>query len=159
MRVREGRDRPVAERKARVLSELVEAVLRRHTHRNSRQRAGELSIYVGVHEMRVQDLRPLAREVRAEPQEGNRIDVRRKRDRVQWDAAIRELARKVPRTWLVLVQHQEPDIPTALLEAREEREQMRLRPGDACHFLQMQEEAVAVHRTAARIPSAQVSTE
>jgi hypothetical protein len=78
MRVREGRDRPVAERKARVLAELVEAVFRRHAHRNSRQRAGELSVHVGVHEMRVQDPRPLAREVRAEPQEGNRIDVRRK---------------------------------------------------------------------------------
>ena len=109
--------------------------------------------------MRVQDPRPLARKVRAEPQEGNRIDVRRQRDRIQWDAAVRQLAREVPRTGLVLVQHQEPHVPTALLEARQEREQMRLRARDAGHLLQMQYESVAVHRAAARIPSAHVSTE
>jgi len=55
--------------------------------------------------MRVQDPRSLAREVGAEPQESDRVDVGRERDRVQWDAAIRQLAREVPRTRFVLVQH------------------------------------------------------
>ena len=58
------RDRAVAERKARVLAELVEAVLRRHAQRHARQRSGELAVDVGVHEMRVEDPRPSAREIR-----------------------------------------------------------------------------------------------
>src|SRR5439155_25370092 len=88
--------------------------------------------------------------------ERNRIDIRRKRDRIQWDAAGRQLAREVPRTRLVLVQHQETDVPTALLQPGQKREQVRLRPGDTGDLLQMKNTHAAA---ALRIPSAHVSTE
>ena len=159
VRVGERRDRAVSEREARVLAELVEAVLRRHAQRHARQRSGELPVDVRVHEMRVEDLRPPACEIPGEPQERERVDVGREGNRVERDAAARQLAREVPGTRLVLVQHQEPDVPAPLLQSRQQREQMRLRARDPGHLLQVQDGSVLTHRAAARIPSAHVSTE
>src|SRR5206468_3256123 len=56
--------------------------------------------------------------------------------------------------------HQHPDIPAALAEAREKREQVRFGAGDAGHLLQMENRAVRHRRsTVARTPSAQCATE
>ena len=62
--VREARERAVGEPEVRRLAELVEAVLRREAQRHARDGAGEQPVRVGVHEMRVQDRRPHAHEVR-----------------------------------------------------------------------------------------------
>ena len=157
VRVREACDRAVAEREAAVLAELVEAVLRRDTHRNARQRAGELAVDVGMHEVRVQDPRARARQVAGDAKERDRIDVGRERDSVERDATRAQLAREVPRAGLVLVQHQEANVPAASLQLRQQREQVCLRARDPGHLLQVQDGHD--DDAAARIPSAQVSTE
>ena len=71
-----------------------------------------------------------------------------------------ERAREVPRAGLVLVQHQHADVPAALAQPRQQREQVRLRAGDAGDLLQV-EDGAALHRspTVASTPSAQCSTE
>ncbi len=155
MCVSQARDRAVAERKPTVLAELVEAVLRRHANRHARQRAGELPVDIRVHEMRVQDPWAEASEVAGDADEGHRIHVGGERDRVERDPARLQLTREVPGPGLVLVQHQEAHVPTALLQLRQQRQQMRLRAGDAGDLLQVED----VHVAAARMPSAQVSTE
>ena len=76
--VREARHRAVAEREGAALAELVEAVLRREPDRHARERPGHLPVRVGVDEVRVQDPRPEAREVADEPEERDRVDVRRR---------------------------------------------------------------------------------
>ena len=154
VRVRETGNRAIAECEAAVLPELVEAVLRRNADRDAGQRTGELAVNVGVHEVRVQDPGSRACEITRNAEEGDRVDVGGERDRVERDAAGAQLAREVPRARLVLVQHQEAHVPAALLQLREEGEQMRLRARDACDLLQMDD----LH-AAARMPSAHVSTE
>src|SRR6478672_6583465 len=116
----EGCDRAISERKAGVLAELVEAVLRRHTQGHRRQRSGELPVDVRVHEVRMKDLRPLACEIPGKPQESERVDVGRKGNRIEGDATTRQLARKVPGARLMLVQHQEANVPAPLLQSRQE---------------------------------------
>jgi hypothetical protein len=159
VRVRKARNRAVAQGETAVLAELVEAVLRRDAHRDTGERPGQLPVDVGVHEMGVQDARTASCEVPGEPQERDRIHVRGKRDRIERNAARRQLAGEIPRTRLVLVQHQETHVPPALLQPWQQREQVSLRARDARDLLQMQDGSVAVHEAAARIPSAHVSTE
>src|SRR5581483_5850321 len=71
-----------------------------------------------------------------------------------------ERPREVPRARLVLVQHQHPHVPPSLAQPGQQREQVRLRAGDARHFLEVEDEA-ALHRrsTVAMSSSAQCSTE
>src|SRR6266568_5376233 len=83
VRMRKRRDRTVSERKARVLSKFVEAVLRRHPKRNACQSAGELPVDVCVNEMCVEDRRPPAHEIPGETQEREWVDVRRQGNRVE----------------------------------------------------------------------------
>ena len=71
----------------------------------------------------------------------------------------RQLAREVPGARLVLVQHQEADVPAPLLQSRQQREQMRLGARDPGHLLQVEDGSNLTHCAAARIPSAHVSTE
>ena len=159
MGVRECRDRTVSERKTGVLAKFVEAVLRRHAQGNARQRSGELPVDVGVHEMCVEDRRPSAREVSGETQERERIDIRGQGNGVERNPPTGQLSRKVPGTRLVLMQHQEADVPAPLLQSREQRQQVRFRARDPGHLLQVQHGAALAHRAAARTPSAQVPTE
>ena len=154
--VRERRDGAVGETEVRRLAELVEAVLRREAHRHARRGSGEQPVRLGVHEMRVEDRRAHAHEVRDEPDERDRVDVGAQRNRVERNAARRQRARELPRARLVLVQHQHPDVPAALAELRQQREQVRFGARDAGDFLQMEDDA-ALHRpsTVASTPSAQ----
>ena len=62
----------------------------RDADRHPRERAGELAVGVGVDEVRVQDRRPVPREVAGEPQERERVDVR-------GAAGSRRAARRAPR--------------------------------------------------------------
>jgi hypothetical protein len=80
-----------------------------------------------VHEVRVQDLRPLVGQVAEEPDERVRIDVARDRHGVERHAAVAQGAREVPGARLVLVQHQEAHVPAALAQPRQQREEVRLR--------------------------------
>src|SRR5205814_7858314 len=77
VRVRQARDRAIAEREAAVLAELVEAVLRRHAYGDARQRPGQLAVDVRMDEMRVQDAWTRAREVAGDPEGRDRIHVGR----------------------------------------------------------------------------------
>ncbi len=83
---------------------------------HARDRPGEKPVGVGMHEVRVQDRRPHAHEIRGELRKGDRVDVGTKRDRVERDAARLERAREVPSPRLVLVQHQHADVPAALAQ-------------------------------------------
>ena len=155
--VRETRNSAVGERERTSFAELVEAVLRRNAHGNARERARDLAVRVRVDEMGVQDRRALAADVVDEPHEGGGVEVPRDRDRVQRHAARLELAREVPRAGLVLVEHEHAHVPPALGKPRQQREQVRLRAGDAGDLLEVQDlRAVRAHRRAAsRIRSAQ----
>ena len=114
--VRERADRAVAEREEAPLAELVEAVLGREPHRHAGERPGRLAVGVGVDEVRVQDRRPVV-------ERGTRGRARTCRDRRRCasgspstgHAAGLELARELPRAGLLLVQHQEADVPAAPL--------------------------------------------
>ena len=140
MHVREAGDGPVGEREAASLPELVEAVLRAEAERDPRERARHLPVDVGVHEVRVQERRPVADEVARQAQEGDRVDVGPERNRVERHAAPLELARELPGAGLVLVEHEHPDVPAAVAQAREEREQVRLRAGDPGHLLHVEDQ-------------------
>ena len=103
-------------------------------------RPGHLPVGVGMDEVRVQDLGPVAGEIAAE--------VRRTRSgRRRAGAGSRRAGRpgrvertgEVPCTGLVLVQHQHPDVPAALAQPREQREQVRLGAGDAGDLLQVED--------------------
>ena len=63
---------------------------------------------------------------------------RAERDRVERHAARLERAREVPGARLVLVQHQHPDVPAALAQPRQQREQVRLGAGDAGDLLEVE---------------------
>ena len=93
-------------------------------------------------------------------EERDRVDVGAERDRVERHAARAQRRCEVPGARLVLVQHQHAHVPAALAQARQQREQVRLRAGDARDLLQM-EDGSALHRrpTVASTASAQCSTE
>ena len=74
--VREARDRSVGEREAASLAKLVETVLRAEAERHPRERARELAVDVRVHEVGVQERRPVAQEVAGQVQERDWVDVR-----------------------------------------------------------------------------------
>src|SRR5581483_6525216 len=67
-----------------------------------------------------------------------------------------ELARELPGARLVLVQHQEADVPAAALEVGQELEQVRLGAGDPRHLLDVEDDHA---RTTSATRSAQCSTE
>jgi hypothetical protein len=104
-----------------------------------------LSVDVGVHEVRVQDQRPRAREVRSHSSEGKRVDVGAQADHVYRHAAAAQCVREIVRSGLVLVQLEQAHVPAALPQARQQREQVRLRAGDAGDLRQVQDGA-ARHR-------------
>ena len=158
--VRERSDRPVGEPEPAALAELVEAVLRRQAQRYASQRARELAIGVRVDQMRVQDARAHASEVRSHLAEGDRVDVGAEADVVERDAARAERVGELPRSRLVLVQHEEADVPAALAEIRQELKQVRLRARDARDLLRMEYDAVSHAMPAAsRMPRAHDCTE
>ena len=138
--VREARDGAVAEREAPALTELVEAVLGREPHRHPGHRAGDLAVGVGVDEVRVEDRRPRAGEVAGDLRERHRVDVGGEADRVDRHPARLELPGEVPGARLVLVQHQQPDVPAAVAQVGQQREQVRLRAGDPGHLLHVEDE-------------------
>ena len=130
----------VGEAEEAPFAELVEAVLRGEPQRHPRHRPGELPVDVRMDEVRVQDLRPLAPEVGDDLAERERVDVGTQPDLVERHASRLELAGELPGTRLVLVQHQEPDVPAALAEIGQELEEVRLRPGDAGDLLGVQDD-------------------
>src|SRR5262249_2656083 len=84
------------------------------------------------------------------------VAVRVHRDAADGHASRLELARELPRAGLLLVQHQEVDVPAALLQVRQQLQQVRLGAGDPGHLLHVQD----VHRRATRsTSSAQCPTE
>ena len=143
--VRERGDRAVGEAEEAALAEPVEAVLGREPDGDARRRARDLAVDVGVHEVRVQDPRPAAREERGHVRVRDRVDVRAQAHFLERHAAALELARELPCARLVLVEHQELDVPPALAEIGEELEQVRLRAGDARDLLDVEDEPVAAH--------------
>ena len=152
--VREACERAVGEAEVRRFAKLVEAVLRREAKRHARDRPGEQPVGVGVHEVRVQDRGARAHEVRGHPHERDRVEVGAERDRVERHAARAERAGEVPGAGLVLVQHQHPHVPAALAQARQQREQVRLRAGDAGDLLQMEDRVAlssALNRSEERV--------
>ena len=158
--VGEAREGAVRDPEIRRLAELVESVLGREPQRDARSGAREQTVRVGVDEMRVEDLGPDAREVGGQAEERNRIDVGTERNRIERDASRSERGREIPRAGLVLVEHQHPHVPAAVAEPRQQRQEMRLGPGDAGDLLQVEND-VTLHRrpTVATTASAQCSTE
>jgi len=71
LRVRETSNGAVGCGDDRARPELVESVLRAYPHRDTREGGGREAEHVGVHEMRVQDVRPPERE----PRRHTRIEV------------------------------------------------------------------------------------
>ena len=136
--VGERADRAVAEREDPALAELVEAVLGREPDRHARDRPGRLAVRVGVDEVRVQDRRPVVHEVGENLHERARIDVRLHLDPVDGNPARLECARELPGPRLLLVQHQEADVPAALHERRQQLEQVRLGTRDAGDLLDVE---------------------
>ena len=90
------------------------------------------------------------REVAAEAHEGERVDVLAERDRVQRHTLLGQCPGELPRARLVLVQHQEADVPAALDERRQQREQVCLRAGDAGDLGQVEDEWL-LHREPTRV--------
>jgi hypothetical protein len=107
-------DGPICEAEPPSLAKLVETVLRREPERDARDGARELPVGVGVHEVRVEDAGTRAREVGGDLPERDRVDVRSQPDAVERDALRAERLGELPRTRLVLVEHQEAHVPTAL---------------------------------------------
>ena len=145
--VGERADRPVAEREDAALPELVEAVLGREADRHARERPRGLAVGVGVDEVRMEDRRAVVHEVREDAHEGGRVDVGLHLDPVDRDPAGLERPGELPGAGLLLVQHQEVDVPPALNERRQELQQVGLGARDACDLLNVED----VHRCAASI--------
>jgi len=81
--VGEARHDPVAESEQASLAELIETMLRGEAHRNPGQEPRELTVDVGVHEVRVERCRSNPSDVTEDAKERNRVDVGGERDRVQ----------------------------------------------------------------------------
>ena len=137
--VRERADRAVAEREEPPLPELVEAVLRREPDRHPGERSGRLAVRVGVDEVRVQDRRPVIDEVGEHLHERARIDVGLHLDPVDGHAAGLESPRELPRAGLLLVEHQEADVPAVLHERRQELQQVGLGARDSGDLLDVED--------------------
>ncbi len=150
--VRERADRPVAEREDSPLAELVEAVLGGKANRDAREGACRLSVGVGVHEVRVEDRRPLVGEVGEHANEGDRVDVGSHLDPVDRHPACLECARELPRPRLLLVQHQEAHVPAARLQRGQQLKQVRLGARDAGDLLDMEDD----HGTKGYVPPADI---
>ena len=121
---------------------------------------GHLAVGVGVDEVRVQDRRPVrARGSATSCTNATGSTSARSRDRVERHAARLERAGEVPGARLVLVQHQHADVPAALAQPRQQREQVRLGAGDAGDLLQMEDVSPLIARHLAGRASAQCSTE
>jgi hypothetical protein len=118
--VRERGDGAIGEAEEAPLAEPVEAVLRGEAQRHSRHRSGDLAVDVRVHEVRVQDARPAAREQAGDLRVRDRVDVGAEADVVERDAARLELPCELPRARLVLVEHEELDVPPAFAQVRQE---------------------------------------
>ena len=141
--VRQRADGAVGDAEPASLAELVEAVLRGEPKRHARHRPGELAVDVRVDEMRVQDAWPNTPEVGDDLAERDGIHVRSKADRRRAGRrAASELPRELPRAGLVLVEHEEPDVPAALAKVGQELQQVRLRAGDARDLLGVEYDAV-----------------
>ena len=105
-------------------------------------------------------------EMRDDLAERDRVDVCAEPDRVERHAARLELARELPRAGLVLVEHQEADVPAAGAKIGQQLEQVRLGARDSRDLLRVEDEAVG-HETpgaraspaASRAPRAHDSTE
>ena len=92
--------------------------------------------------------------------ERDRIDVRAQPDVVERDAARAERVGELPRAGLVLVEHEEADVPAALAQVGEELQEVRLRAGDARDLLGVEHDAVHHESPAAsRMPRAHDCTE
>ncbi len=137
--VGERADRAVAEREDPALAELVEAVLGREPDRHPGERPGRLAVRVGVDEVGVEDRRPVIHEVGEDLHERARVDVGLHLDPVDGHAAGLERAGELPGAGLLLVQHQETDVPAALHERRQELEQVRLGARDAGDLLDVED--------------------
>ena len=158
--MRERADGAVGEAEPAPLAELVEAVLRGEPQRHPRQRAGELPVDVGVHEVRVEDARARAREVGGDLAERDRIDVGAEADVVERDAARAQRVGELPRAGLVLVEHEEPHVPAARAQIGQELQEVRLRAGDARDLLGVEDDAVGhAIPAASRMPRAHDCTE
>ena len=158
--VRERAHRAIGEAEPAPLSELVEAVLRRQPKRDARNRAGELSVGVGVNEVRMQDSRASACEVRRHLSECDRVDVCPQPDVVERDAALAQRSCELPRAGLILVEHEEANVPAPLAQVGKQLQEMCLRAGDARDLLRMQHDAVHHESPAAsRMPRAHDCTE
>ena len=109
----------------------------------------------------MEDPRPAPREVAGDLRVGDGVDVGPQTEVVERDTAALELAGEVPGAGLVLVQHEELDVPATRAEVGKELEEVRLRAGDARHLLHVQDEAVPAHVSPAttRTPRAHDSTE
>jgi hypothetical protein len=70
------------------------------------------------------------------------VDVGAELDVVDWHSAGAELVCELPRPRLVLVEHEEADVPPPGAEIGEKLEEVRLRPGDASDLLGMEDDAV-----------------
>src|SRR3970040_401785 len=97
--------------------------------------------------------------------EGDWVDVGTQTNVGEGNAPCLELACELPRAGLVLVQHEEPDVPAACAQVGQELEQVRLGAGDARDLLRVENDAVRgrwlAHATpaASRTPRAHDSTE
>ena len=87
----------------------------------------------------------------------NWVDVCAQTDHVDGNASRAKLVGELERTGLVLVQLQEADVPVALSEPRQQREQVRLRPRDARDLREVEDRRS--HRVSSRMPFAHDSTE
>ncbi len=160
--VGERRDRAVGDAEPAALAELVEPVLRRKPERDPRQRPGELAVDVGVDEVRVQDSRANAAEIRRNLAEGDGIDVGPQPHAVEWDASRPQRVGELPGAGLVLVEHEEAHVPAALAQVGEELQEVRLRARDPGDLLRMEDDAVshvALIPAASRMPRAHDCTE
>ena len=120
-------------------AEGVEAVLGAREHRHAAEPPRDEAEEVGVHEMRVQDRRPLRSDQGDEPAHGARVGRERKPDPRHGDAVLLEPPGKVHRPCLALVEHREADVVAALAEAGEEQEQVVLGAGDLRHLADVED--------------------
>ncbi len=158
--VRERSDRAIRDPEPPALPKLVETVLRREPERNARRRSRELPVDVGVNEVRVQDPRASPCEIRSDLAEGDRVDVGPQSHIVDRYALRAQCLGEVPRSRLVLVEHEEPDVPAPLSQVGQQLEQMGLGAGDPGDLLRVQDDAVDHEIPAAsRTPRAHDRTE
>ncbi len=134
----QARNRPVGSRERARRAELVEAVLGADAHRHPRQPRRCEAVEVGVHEVGVDDRRVLLADCAQDPTERQRTRRVADAHALERDAHLLHPAGELPGSRLVLVEQKEPDIPAALSEPRQQREQVVLRSRDALHLPDVQ---------------------